>query len=108
MKTFRELYCEQRGIPTDRFEDELVHRSLYWQAKPFYWLLGINREYTSPDYEFVRSVGDLHRWREFRDEAVGYYYHPRNRGLLRTVLRLRVSAHRLQSILERDLKDLAG
>ena len=108
MKTFRELYCEQRGIPTDRFEDELVHRSLYWQAKPFYWLLGLNREYTSPDYEFVRSVGDLHRWREFWDEAVGYYYHPRNRGLLRTVLRLRVSAHRLQSILERDLKDLAG
>lgn len=106
MKTFRELYCERHGIPADRFEHELVHRSLHWQARPFYWLLGLNRAYTSPDYEFVRCVGDLRRWKEYRDEAIEYHYHPHNRGFLRTVLRLRVSAQRLQTVLERELKDL--
>lgn len=106
MKTFRELYCERRGIPADRFEHELVHRSLHWQARPFYWLLGLNRAYTSADYEFVRCVGDLRRWQEYRNEAIEYHYHPHNRGFLRTVLRLRVSAQRLQSVLERELRDL--
>lgn len=106
MKTFRELYCERRGIPADRFERELVNRSLHWQARPVYWLLSLNKQYTSPDYDFVRGVGDLHRWREFHDEAVDYHHHPRNRGFLRTVLRLRVSSRRLQNLLERELKGL--
>lgn len=106
MRTFRELYCERRGIAADRFERELVNRSLHWQAWPVYWLLGLNREYSSPDYDFVRGVGDLRRWREFRNEAVEYHYHPRNRGFFRTVLRLRVSVHRLQGILERELNGL--
>lgn len=105
MKTFRELYCERRGIHADRFEHELVFRSLTWQARPIYWLLGLNREYTSPDYDFVRGVGDLRNWREFRNESIEYYYHPHNRGFLRTVLRLRVSAQRLQHVLEREFKD---
>jgi hypothetical protein len=106
MRTFRELYCERRGISADRFEHELVYRSLHWQARPVYWLLGLNREYTSPDYEFVRSVGDLRRWKEYREEAIEYHYHPRNRGFLRTALRLRVSAQRLKDILDREFKDL--
>ncbi len=106
MKTFRELYCEKRGIGTERFEHELVHRSLHWQARPIYWLLGLNREYTSPDFAFVRGVGDLRRWKEYREEALEFHYHPHNRGFLRTVLRLRVSAQRLQEILERELRDL--
>jgi hypothetical protein len=108
MKTFRELYCERRGISTHDFEHELVHRSLHWQARPFYWLLGMNRAYTSPDYEFVRCVGDLRQWKEYRNEAIEYHYHPHNRGFLRTVLRLRVSARRLQTVLEQELKELIG
>ena len=106
MKTIRELYCEHRRISAERFEREVVSRSLHLQARPFYWLLGLNREYTSPDYDFVRSVGDLRHWREFRNEAVEYHYHPHNRGFLRTVLRLRVSAQRLQRVLEAEVKDL--
>jgi len=108
MKTFRERYCERHGIDAERFERELVFRSLHRRALPFYWLLGMNREYTSPDYDFVRGVGDLRQWREFRDEAAGFHYHPHNRGFLRAVLRLRVSTQRLQRVLERELKDDAG
>lgn len=108
MKTFRERYCERRGIATERFERELVYRSLHRWALPFYWLLGMNHEYTSPDYDLVRGVGDLRQWREFRGEAVEYHYHPYNRGFLRTVLRLRVSVQRLQRVLERELRDAAS
>lgn len=100
MKTFRELYCAQRQIGYDEFERDLVGRCLHAQARPFYWLLGLNREYTSPDFEFVRSVGELHSRRQFRDEAAEYYYHPGNSGFFRKVLRMRVSSRRLQDVFE--------
>lgn len=77
-----------------------MNRCLHWQARPIYWLLGLNREYTSPDFDFVRSVGDLRTRRQFRDEAAEYFYHPGNSGLFRKVLRLRLSSRRLQEIFE--------
>ena len=100
MKTFRELYCAHRGIRDDEYERDLVRRCLHLQARPFYWLLGLNREYTSADFAFVRSVGDLHSRRQFRDEAAEYFYHPGNAGFLRKVLRIRLSSRRLQDIFE--------
>jgi hypothetical protein len=100
MKTFRELYCENRQISHAQYERDLVMRCLHWQARPFYWLLGLNRAYTSPDLEFVRCVGELHNRRQFRDEAAGFIYHPGNGGFLRKVLRLRVSTRRMQEIFD--------
>lgn len=108
MKTFRELYCERRRIPIDRFEQELVRRSLHLQARPVYWLLGLRRSYTAPDYDFVRGIGNLRQWRQFHEEAVEYHYDPRNRGFLRAVLGLRVSVLRLQKILRQELPDLVN
>jgi hypothetical protein len=105
MKTFRELYCAQHSLPLDRFEKELISRSLHLHARPIYWLLGLNRHYTSPDYEFVRGVGELRNRREFRNEAAEYHYHPHNRGLLRSALKLRVSSQRLQRIFEREIEE---
>lgn len=100
LKTFRELYCEQRQISYDRYEADVVRRCLHRRARPFYWLLGLNREYTSPDFQFVRSVGDLRNRRQFRDEAAEYFYHPGNGGFFRKVLRFRVSSRRLQALFE--------
>jgi hypothetical protein len=105
LKTFRELYCAQRGIPSEQFERELVGRSLHRRALPVYWLLSLNRGYTAPDYEFVRGVGALRNRREFRNEAAEFHYHPHNRGLLRSVLKLRVSSHRLQAIFEKEIEE---
>lgn len=82
-----------------------MDRSLHRHAKLFYWFLGLNRDYTSPDFEFVRGVGELRNRREFRNEAAEFYYHPHNRGLLRSVLRLRVSTHRLQRIFETEIEE---
>jgi hypothetical protein len=105
VKTFRELYCAQHSIPQERFDGELVRRSLHLHARPFYWLLGLNRDYTSPDYEFVRGVGELRNRREFRNEAAEFHYHPHNRGMFRSLLKLRVSSHRLQKIFEREIEE---
>lgn len=101
MKTFRELYCEHHGVAYERFERVLLWRCLHWQARPFYWLMWVNRDYYSADFEFIRGVGDLRGRRDFRNEAAEFHYHPGNRGFLRTVLRMRVSSKRLQSVFER-------
>jgi len=104
VKTFREIYCERHGIPLQQFERSLLWRALHRQACPFYWLLWLNRDYSSPDFEFIRGVGELRSRRGFRNEAAEFHYHPKNRGMLRTLLRLRVSSHRLQAIFEHEIQ----
>ncbi|HVZ66350.1 MAG TPA: hypothetical protein VG936_17440 [Lacunisphaera sp.] len=107
MSTFRELYCARHGIAPGRFEHVLIRRCLHWQARPFAWVLRLNRDYFAPDFEFARAVGELRSRRGFRAEAAEFHYHPKNRGLLRSVLRLRVSSQRLQSIFEREIRENA-
>ena len=103
MKTFRELYCERHGIAPEKFERVLVWRTLHWQARLFYWLHWLNRDYHAMDFEFIRGVGELRSRRGYRNEAAEFHYHPKNRGMLRTIFRLRVSSHRLQAIFEREI-----
>ncbi len=103
VKTFRELYCEHHGIAYEKFERVLLWRCLHWQARPIYWLLGLNRDYYSADFDFIRGVGDLRRRSDFRNEAAEFHYHPGNRGFLRTMLRMRLSSHRLQAAFEREI-----
>jgi hypothetical protein len=103
MKTFRENYCERHGLQPQAFERVLVWRSLHWQARPFFWLRWIFPDYYAPDFEFVRAVGGLRSRQGYREEAAEFHYHPGNRGFLRTVLGIRVSSHRLQTIFEREL-----
>ena len=104
MKTFRELYCERHGIPQAKFERALVWRCLNWQAKPFWWILWLNRDYYSADFEFVRGVGELRRRRDFRNEAAEFHYHPGNRGFMRRVLGLRVSGDALRLLFEQEVE----
>ena len=103
VKTFREAYCERHGIAPDQFERLLVWRSLHWPARPFFWLHRHARDYWSPDFEFVRAVGELRSRRGYHNAAAEFHYHPKNRGLLRIGLRVRVSSRRLQAIFEREI-----
>ena len=103
MKTFRELYCERHGVALDRFERVLLWRCLHWPARPFHWLLRMNRDYYSADLDFIRGVGDLKSRRGFHNEAAEFHYHPGNRGFLRQRLLLRVSSQRLQTVFEREI-----
>jgi len=103
MKTFREIYCEHHGIGTGSFERVLLWRCLHWPARPLHWLLRLNRDYYTADYEFIRGVGDLRSRRDFRTEVADFHSHPRNRGFLRTTLRIRASSQKLQEIFEREV-----
>lgn len=104
MKTFRELYCEHHGITDERFERVLLWRCLHWTARPWYWLLWVNRDYYTADFDFIRGVGDLRSRRGFHDEVSEFHHHPGNRGFLRTVLRMRISSKRLQLIFDREIR----
>ncbi|MSU46508.1 MAG: hypothetical protein EXS42_05160 [Lacunisphaera sp.] len=103
MKNFREVHCERHGIADAQYERTLVWRCLHWQAKPFFWLRSLNQDYYSADFEFIRVVGELRSRREFRNEAAEFHYHPNNRGFLRTMLRMRVSSHKVERVFEYEI-----
>ncbi|WP_438483351.1 hypothetical protein [Oleiharenicola lentus] len=104
MKTFRQLYCEREKIDPAQFDETVFRRSLYPQAWLARGLLRLwNSDYFLPDYDFVNGVGGLAFHSDFRTELSEYYYHPRNRGFLRRVLRLRVSAERLRRQFEQEI-----
>jgi len=101
LKTFRELYCEQHGLPSERFEEVLTARAWYPHAQGWRWLMSlVNREYYSTDREFVRAVGDLRSRRHFMNEASDFHLHRDNRAFPRRVLKARVSAERLRRIFD--------
>lgn len=104
MKTFRELYCERRGLDPSQFGKEVLRRSLYPHARLVGWLLCcLDRNYFAADRDFIGGAGGLSCRRDFRSEMSEYFYHPGNRGFLRRVLRLRVSAGLLRRCFEEEI-----
>ena len=101
VKTFRELFCEQRALSTERFEDVLTALAWYPHARPVRWMTGlVAPRYCMPDREFVRAVGDLKTRRLFSNEAADFHLQPDNRRFVRRVLKVRVSAERLRRIFD--------
>jgi len=104
LKTFRQLYCERRGIAPERFERVLLRRCLYLHALVLYWpLLLLGPGYFAADLDFVRGAGELKYRRELRNEIAEFRYHPAGRGFMHRVLRLRVSADRLRRIFDQHV-----
>jgi hypothetical protein len=101
LKTFRELYCEQHALQTERFVDVLTARAWYPHARPVRWLMQLVAPgYCAPDRDFVRSVGVLKSRRIFVDEAADFHLQPDNRRFVRRVCKARVSAERLRHIFD--------
>lgn len=89
--TFRQRYCQRRGLPEAAFEHHLLRRCLLPHAQLCYWLLALDRDHREADLEFVRALGDLRYLGSFNGEAADFVRHPRNRRFSRRFLRLRVS-----------------
>ena len=105
MKPFRDAYCQGRGMPSARYERELLSRTLYGHARCISWFLRlVKSDYFSADIEFLRSLGSLRSRRELAAEIADFQYHPSNRTFLRRRLRLRVSAEKARRIFERHMK----
>ncbi|HEY1849195.1 MAG TPA: hypothetical protein VGG37_08305 [Opitutaceae bacterium] len=67
-------------------------------------LLSLSRGYFASDLDFIAGVGRIRRLRELDLEAHAFIMDPRNRGFLRTSLKLRVSVSRLQRLVRLTLR----
>ena len=103
-KTFAELYCEQNKTDPQGYEREVLVNSLYPHARLVAWLLMLlNPNQMAADYDFVRAVGALKRFRDFEYEAQEYAHHPANRGFWRMKMNLRVSSRALRRMVKDTL-----
>ena len=104
-RSFAERYCSVHRLGNREFIEAVLARSLYPQARLLRPVLRLLPCYFKPDREFIASVGELRRMRDFDREVFAYVNDPGNRGFLRRVLRLRVSAGRLNSVMWSTLRD---
>jgi hypothetical protein len=102
--TFAELYCARHGLAPDAYQQAVFRRVLYPHARPLAWLLPLlDRDYFAADLDLVRAAGLARKLGEYANDAEEFVHHPANRGALRRVLRLRVSARRLRALLREVL-----
>ncbi|MDR1284456.1 MAG: hypothetical protein LBK99_27135 [Opitutaceae bacterium] len=103
-RTFAELYCEQRGIPAEKFEPVIFRRALYPHARCLHRLISILApDYFAADHDIVRATGRLRRVRDFAVETAEFTCHPANTGSLRRTFRVRLSTGRLRALLRQTL-----
>jgi hypothetical protein len=108
-QSFAELYCAQNRIDPLRYEREVLSRSLYPHARLVAWLILLtNPEVLAADFDFVRSVGELRRFRDFEYEAQEYAHHPGNRGFWRERCFIRVSSRALRRMVRETLHPSLG
>lgn len=97
-ETFAEKFCRHFNVPPDRFEKEVLRKALYPLARYFRRLL--------PDYmraadrSFVAGIGRLRHRRDLALEVAEFQRDPRNQSFSRNRLRLRISARRMQHLVE--------
>jgi hypothetical protein len=98
-KTLAELFCARHGVPTENFEQAVLTRCLYPQARMFRNLLVlIDEDFFAPDLELIRATGQLNRSSGFAAEVAEYNYHAGNSGRLRREWKLRLSVTRLRAL----------
>jgi hypothetical protein len=103
-RTFAEAFCEQRGIPSDRYERAVLREVLYPQARIVYPLIRLLcSQYFAVDYDLVRGAGLLNRAGDFPFEATDFNLHPANRRLLRRIFHVRASTTRLRRLVREVL-----
>ena len=94
------------GVSSERYLETALRRTLYPHA---HWLRPliavVAPDFFSADRDFLHGVGQLWRRRDFSIEVQNFHHHPANRGFLRRVLRLRVSAGRVQTLVNTLLID---
>jgi hypothetical protein len=95
-KTFAELYCERHGVPRPRYNAVVFRQALFPHARLLLVVVrSLSRLHFLADHEFVEDVGHIKGVGDFSYPLGSFIEHPANRGFLRRVLRLRVSARRM-------------
>jgi len=103
--SFSVLYCQQHHLAPARFVEDVLAQALYPHAHViFMFLVWLHPDYGTADLDFINGVGTLSRMHDFWAEADYFAHHPRNLGLLRQRLRIRVSAQRLRRLMKETLR----
>jgi hypothetical protein len=104
-QTFAERFCARNNIPLSDFREAVLKLSLYPSARLLWPVLKLVPGHFAADREFISNVGGIKRLRDFDIEVFAFANDPNNRGFLRKVLKLRVSAARLNGLLWSTLRD---
>ena len=97
-ETFAEKFCRHFNVPPDRFEKEVLRKALYPHAR---YLRRLLPDYLrAADRSFVAGVGRLRRRRDLAVEMAEFQRDARNQNFVRNRLRLRISARRMQHLVE--------
>jgi len=108
-KCFSVNFCSVKGIKPDKYEQAAFNEALYFHAKLLIGLFSILWPgYCTADYEFIRNVGKLKRYRDFSHEAEEYAHHPSNQGFWRKVMNVRVSSKKLRNLVKTTLHPKLG
>jgi hypothetical protein len=98
-RTFAELYCRRHGIELERYLPVVLHRTLPPLARPWISLIEwLRPEHLAGDYLFIIDVGRSRSYADYEEAVREFHRHGSNRGLWRGLLRLRVSAQRMRSL----------
>ena len=105
VRTFEERFCALHGVSPEKYRDTVLRLTLYPAARWLRPLLALKPGYFAPDRAFVLGVGRMSRFSEFDAEVRDYLVDPENRGFLRRVLKLRVSAYRMLCLVRSTLRE---
>jgi len=104
--TFAELYCARHGLAPEAYVSAVFRRVLYPHARPCAAVIRLfHDDYFAADLDLVQAAGRLRAMEDFNLDAMEFRFHPANRGVLRRVLRLRVSAGRLRALIRVTLPE---
>jgi len=96
-KTFEEVYCARNGTTATGFRRAVFWRCLHPGAVALAPLLFLSG-YFALDRDLVAACGQARNFRQVCEELDDYRHSPRNRGLLRRRLNVRLSTTRLRQI----------
>jgi len=98
-RTFAELFCEQYHLPPESYVPEMLRRTFYPRTRMIAPIMRMfSPGFFDADRDFVRGVGLMRRADDLGGEVTEFHLHPRNRGFLRRVLKLRVSCQRVSHV----------
>jgi hypothetical protein len=104
-KSFREIYCERFGCPSEDFERRVFWRCLYRRSLPLSLLVHwLNRKHFELDLQTIRQLGVCRSTQEFRSELESFRYEYQMRGGFLRQFRVRVSGKRLTGLLHQVLR----
>ncbi|RRJ96763.1 hypothetical protein Ga0100231_023605 [Opitutaceae bacterium TAV4] len=104
-RSFRELYCEQRGISERVFVEVVFKKSSYVMARVLYPLIvRMQPDFFRVDIDLVASAGELRSMRGYGMVMMRYNYLSPEDGFGREWLRLRISRGRLRELLQQTFE----